>query len=131
MEIIRYDRFLNERMKVMPITNDEFDKVSLDSDMSDIATNWKKDDIVYRYDGNTPVFYKIIQKLRNGIVLIRLKNVLVSGYYNSYGGYSVKPGERDEYFSEFWVRIIKGNARLKNENLRLWDGKPLEGLPND
>jgi hypothetical protein len=131
MKILDFVGFLSERMKVMPITNDEFDKVSLDSDTSDIATNWKKDDIVYRYEGNTPVFYKIIQKLRNEIVLIRLRNVLVSGYYNSYGGYSVKPGERDEYFSNLWLRVMDNKVHLRGDVLRLWDGKPLEGLPKD
>ncbi len=62
MEIIRYDRFLNERMKVMPITNDEFDKVGFDIDIVGIGDDLEDGDVVVvGYEDIQTKYYRSIK----------------------------------------------------------------------
>jgi len=44
MRILKSKQFIEEKMKVVPISNTELDKVN--SDVSNIASFWKENDII-------------------------------------------------------------------------------------
>ena len=124
MRILKSEQFIEEKMKVVPISNTELDKVN--SDVSNIASFWKENDIIYGYDGIVPDFYKIIEKHNESLVLIKLKINLVKGTYDD-KIFFVEPGQTNPYFGKFYISILNDNtAKIDNYSLYKWDGTPLK-----